>query len=53
MSPHCCGTGEGGVDGKGGDGEGEQESSEDAGGVLAGVEVASFESGKESKPALS
>jgi hypothetical protein len=42
------------VDGKGGDGEveGEQESSEDAGGVLAGVEVASFDSGRESKPAL-
>lgn len=44
----------GGVDGKGGDGEGEgeQESSEDAGGVLAGVGVASFDSGRESKPGL-
>ena len=51
MSPHCRGTEVGGVDGKDGDGE-EEESSEDAGGVLAGVAVASFDSGRVSKPAL-
>jgi len=40
-----------GVDGEDGD-EGEEESSEDAEGVLAGVGVGSFDSGRESKPAL-
>jgi hypothetical protein len=46
--------GVGGVDGGDGDGEekGEQESSEGAGGELAGVGVASFDSGRNSKPAL-
>jgi len=51
LSAHCRGMEAGGVGGEDGDEEGEeeQESSEDAGGVLAGVGVASFDSGTESK----
>jgi hypothetical protein len=47
--------GVGGVDGGYGDGDeegGEEERSDDARGVHAGVGVASFNSGKESRPAL-
>ena len=54
LSAHCRGMTVGGVDGEDGD-EGEEEekeSSEEAEGVLAGVGVASFDSGRESKPGL-
>jgi hypothetical protein len=51
LSAHGRGTTVGGVYGEDGD-EKEEESSEDTEGVLAGVGVASFDSGRESKPAL-
>lgn len=41
----------GDVGGEDGDDAGEHESSEDVGGVLAGVGVVSFDSGRVSKPA--